>query len=271
MRKNKMMKTKIFFTVQIFFLSVSLMAQVGVNTESPQGVFHIDAARNTNGNTNISDDVVVDTLGRVGVGTNAPQTKVDIRSSAQGQGFSLRDGSQAIGRVLTAMDNTGRAEWQDVGTTVAAPRAIFANDGLTFTTTGGVSYDTGCRLSLPPGRWFVMVAVHAMPNNMYTRPTNADLPYAHVWVRTHFRAAVAAEAPYIIYPTNTSLVSGRVYPFGASMITGFLIIDNIHTAPVTVALYASAASFAAPDRMFPLVIARAQNLENAIAAFALTN
>ncbi|NDW08763.1 hypothetical protein, partial [Dysgonomonas sp. 520] len=104
------MKKKILFLTAIAF-SLTAMAQVGVNTENPQGIFHIDAARNTNGNTNISDDVVVDNNGNVGVGTNAPQTKVDIRSSTINKGFRLQDGSEDSGKVLTS-DASGNATWQ---------------------------------------------------------------------------------------------------------------------------------------------------------------
>ncbi|NDW08156.1 hypothetical protein D0T56_00575 [Dysgonomonas sp. 520] len=98
----------------MFFMVVSLKAQVGVNTESPQGVFHIDAARNTSGNTNVADDVVVDAQGRIGVGTNNPQTKVEIRSSTQGGGFRLQDGSQGSGMVLTS-DANGNGKWSAPG------------------------------------------------------------------------------------------------------------------------------------------------------------
>ncbi|NDW11090.1 hypothetical protein [Dysgonomonas sp. 520] len=88
--------------------------QVGVNTESPQGIFHIDGQRNTNGNTNISDDVVVKTDGNVGIGTNDPQAKVDIRTATQGEGFRLQDGSQGNGMVLTS-DATGNGKWSAPG------------------------------------------------------------------------------------------------------------------------------------------------------------
>ncbi|NDW08167.1 hypothetical protein [Dysgonomonas sp. 520] len=98
----------------IFLAVTALKAQVGVNTESPQGVFHIDAARNTSGNTNVADDVVVDAQGRVGIGTNAPQTKVDIRSSTQGGGFRLQDGSQGNNMILTS-DANGNGRWSAPG------------------------------------------------------------------------------------------------------------------------------------------------------------
>ncbi|NDW10383.1 hypothetical protein [Dysgonomonas sp. 520] len=98
----------------IFLAVTALKAQVGVNTENPQGIFHIDGKRDTNGSTNIADDVMVDTQGRIGIGTNAPQTKIDIRTTTKGGGFRLQDGSQQTGKVLTSSAN-GEATWEMPG------------------------------------------------------------------------------------------------------------------------------------------------------------
>ncbi|NDW09526.1 hypothetical protein [Dysgonomonas sp. 520] len=107
------MKKSLLFLL-LFLAVTTLKSQVGVNTETPQGVFHIDGQRNTNGNTNVADDVVVTSAGNVGIGTNSPQTKVDIRSTTQGGGFRLQDGSQGNGMVLTS-DASGNGKWSAPG------------------------------------------------------------------------------------------------------------------------------------------------------------
>ena len=107
-----MNKNLLFLT--IISLSIMAKAQVGVKTENPQGVFHIDGQGNTNGNTNISDDVVVTATGNMGVGTNAPATKVDIRTTTAGGGFRLQDGTQGNGMVLTS-DTNGNGRWSAPG------------------------------------------------------------------------------------------------------------------------------------------------------------
>ncbi|NDW10122.1 hypothetical protein [Dysgonomonas sp. 520] len=104
------MKKSLLFLLMLLACTIAY-GQVGVNTESPQGVFHIDAQKNTNGNTNIADDIVVKANGNVGIGTNDPQAKVDIRSTTQGGGFRLQDGTQGTNRTLTS-DANGNAFWK---------------------------------------------------------------------------------------------------------------------------------------------------------------
>ena len=107
------MKRKILLLLTLIVAGL-LNAQVGINTENPQGMFHIDGQGNTTANTNISDDVVVTATGNVGVGTNAPATKVDIRTSTAGNGFRLQDGTQGNGMVLTS-DANGNGKWAAPG------------------------------------------------------------------------------------------------------------------------------------------------------------
>ncbi|NDW10571.1 hypothetical protein [Dysgonomonas sp. 520] len=181
--------------VLLIFLAVTaLKAQVGVNTESPQGVFHIDAARNTSGNTNVADDVVVDAQGRVGVGTNVPQTKVDIRSSTQGGGFRLQDGSQADGRVLTS-DASGNAKWRSHG--IQTVNAVWNGDKSFFITdTTSQFVSTGSTITLPPGRW--LVQIHFLLANAAS--STMQSPY---WVRSSFTDGVV--------PVGTSMSVDSVY------------------------------------------------------------
>ncbi|NDW09937.1 hypothetical protein, partial [Dysgonomonas sp. 520] len=255
----------------IFLAVTALKAQVGVNTENPQGIFHIDGKRDTNGNTNVADDVVVDTLGRIGVGTNNPQTKVDIRTTTKGSGFRLQDGSQQTGKVLTAMDNTGRAEWQEIGVRITAPSGTFTREGIDIPEFGGHSplRDTGARLTIPPGKWFVMVSLLAEPSNKSVVPPATDIINAHVYTRTTLSAVNAADDGYIHYD-GSSLVGGQVKPYGFTTFSGFFIIRNSHTASIPLRLDVQTLNYGAPSRMWPIIFARAAHLENSIAAFMLS-
>ena len=91
----------------------SLSAQVGIRTDNPQGMLHVDAKGNTyvglSDTVNISDDVVVTPEGRIGVGTLKPQARLDILSATPGA-IRIADGSQGPGKILTS-DNTGAAGW----------------------------------------------------------------------------------------------------------------------------------------------------------------
>ncbi|WP_345991958.1 hypothetical protein AAEU33_08200 [Chryseobacterium sp. Chry.R1] len=65
---------------------VGTYAQVGVNTVNPQGVFHVDGAKDnpatgTPTATQQANDVLVDASGNVGVGTITPSNKVHINAA----------------------------------------------------------------------------------------------------------------------------------------------------------------------------------------------
>jgi hypothetical protein len=88
---------------------------VGINTENPKGVLHIDGAANNPLSGTISavqaaDDVVVDTLGRMGIGVAAPKAKVHIYSDTPGEAIRIADGTQGNGKALVS-DADGKASW----------------------------------------------------------------------------------------------------------------------------------------------------------------
>ncbi|SHG43800.1 hypothetical protein SAMN05444362_12810 [Dysgonomonas macrotermitis] len=72
------------------FLGVmSLKAQVGINTQTPQGIFHLDALGETSGTTNMKDDIVIASDGGSGVtlsigGASVTGTSISLHSSIKG-------------------------------------------------------------------------------------------------------------------------------------------------------------------------------------------
>ena len=76
---------------------------------------HIDGAANNPLSGTISavqaaDDVVVDTLGRVGIGVAAPAAKVHIYSDTPGEAIRIADGTQGNGKALVS-DADGKVSW----------------------------------------------------------------------------------------------------------------------------------------------------------------
>ncbi|SDI94509.1 hypothetical protein [Chryseobacterium jejuense] len=68
------------------FISVMSFAQVGINTTNPQTVLHVDGAKDnaaTGAPTAAQqlNDFVVTSTGNVGIGTTAPQKKLDINAN----------------------------------------------------------------------------------------------------------------------------------------------------------------------------------------------
>ncbi|PWN68848.1 hypothetical protein C1631_012240 [Chryseobacterium phosphatilyticum] len=82
--KNKINIVYQAFTCILFFYSSKTAAQVGFFTAKPSHPLQIDAAKD-NGTTpdaiKLSNDVVVDAMGNMGVGVLNPKAKVDLRST----------------------------------------------------------------------------------------------------------------------------------------------------------------------------------------------
>jgi hypothetical protein len=103
----------------LFFCASRLAAQVGIRTEDPQGMLHVDAKGDTYNGTDTLDDVVVTPQGRIGVGTLNPQARLHIVSPTKGA-IRIADGTQSGGKILTS-DKDGRAHWTSlVGSWYAA-------------------------------------------------------------------------------------------------------------------------------------------------------
>lgn len=196
--------TFIYAVCITLFLSET-QAQIGVQTENPLAVLHVDPLRDTNstGTSNTSDDVVITSAGNVGIGTVAPAAKLDIRGT-----FRLRDGNQALNKVLVS-DASGNAQWSD------RPKleVIEVNNintllsGKTFTTTPTYS---GISITLPKGAWQVMFQVTCnASNNVYwdfcTSGTTYSLTDAvNRRAMSSARTPVSVNAIYFINQTVTT-------------------------------------------------------------------
>ncbi|WP_146212664.1 hypothetical protein [Dysgonomonas alginatilytica] len=102
------MKKLFLLLVGLFFVGL-LQAQVGINTKSPFGAFHIDPKLNTGGTSSLpandSDDVIVSVNGRVGIGTANPTATLDLRGTIR-----IDDGTQGSGNIFTT-NGTGLGYW----------------------------------------------------------------------------------------------------------------------------------------------------------------
>ncbi|BES61179.1 hypothetical protein DCPSUM001_14230 [Dysgonomonas capnocytophagoides] len=130
MRKYYILSALIMSTI----LSVS--AQVGINIQSPVGVFHI----NPKADTSTADDVIVTEAGNMGLGTTSPQAKLHINASTSETALRIVDGSQKSDRVLVSADATGGVTWG----------AIKGSGGETFVSSTAQSFaaGTGAKLYL---------------------------------------------------------------------------------------------------------------------------
>lgn len=143
---------------------ISLQAQIGINTELPQALFHVDAKSDNNlagipSSAQVLDDVVFTAGGNIGVGTLAPKRKLHIVTggtvAAPKVDLRIEDGNEGVNKVLLA-DANGVAKWHPAPT----PAALLAYrnpSAPNVPTNVATFYNTGSYLDLPPGKWFVTV------------------------------------------------------------------------------------------------------------------
>jgi hypothetical protein len=99
---------------------------IGINTTTPQGILHIAAPQPSN-------DVVIDTAGRMGLGIFPSTVKLDLKTSATTpEAIRIQDGSQGERKLLTS-DEYGAGAWAPMasGSWVAA---LYDGDTLAIST-----------------------------------------------------------------------------------------------------------------------------------------
>lgn len=136
-----------FFILLIVSSRLFIYAQVGINTQNPQGVFHI---HNT---SNSSNDIVFTDDGFLGVGTVSPTAQLQIETTTAVSPLQIVDGNQQDSRVLMS-DATGGANWgtmrgsggnrlvlaEKTYTQASAQQLEFLNNSNTYTATGPGNY-----------------------------------------------------------------------------------------------------------------------------------
>jgi hypothetical protein len=179
----------------LFLCASRSAAQVGIRTEDPQGMLHVDAKGDTYTNpADTLDDVVVTRQGRIGVGTLHPQTRLDVVNSTPGA-IRIADGTQGGGKILTS-DDAGKAHWASTaGSWYAALTGGWvtgANSGTAAQLWPPFAY-TGAELS-PPEAGSVNVA-----DGIIT------VPYTGT-----YRVSITGKA-FTNLPTNFSFILSYLY------------------------------------------------------------
>ncbi len=210
----------------ILFLSTTAYSQVGINTVNPQGVFHVDGAKDnpTTGVPNTAqqaNDVIVTVAGNVGVGTTSPTRKLEIVSRTS-PAFRLNDGSQGNGYVLTS-DANGYGTWKPVQQPVLANWSTSGYSGAVGTT----GY-TGTSITLPPGRWLIFTNILLTANPS----PNASLNQG-VWARMGW----SSTQPGYIYSGGDGNVNSGTLTTSYGLASGTTLINNSTSTDKTYYLF----------------------------------
>lgn len=139
---------KIKILICSLFLAGIASAQIGINTDIPKTLFHVDAKSDNSTAGMESDDFVVTSAGRVGIGTQTPDTKLHIVGKMR-----IVNGFELAGRVLVS-DADGYGKWAEQ----PKPDVVYSNsDVVTELSTHPISSNlpvfVGPSITLPPGDW----------------------------------------------------------------------------------------------------------------------
>lgn len=121
------------------FSAIIVIAQVGINTQNPQGIFNIDGEKNnpSSGSPTASqqlDDFTVKSDGSIGIGTTTPQNKLEINSGITDKsGVRLTNvkNNTIAGALPLAVDSNG-----DVVKSIGAVGTVFIAKVLPDATVG---------------------------------------------------------------------------------------------------------------------------------------
>ncbi|SHF77239.1 hypothetical protein [Dysgonomonas macrotermitis] len=214
----------------LILTALPVMAQIGVNTETPYTLFHLDArytATTTNpdnavpSNIQQQDDVVITEDGKVGIGTITPGAKFEVNTQNVAGMYPLQitDTSDPTGKVLVS-DSNGNALW----TKVQPPRGtVYPIIDIPAST-------------IPAG------SEQLVPNSEFTVPHDGFFSYEIRWW-SYYSAAYATASRIsivLILKRNGVTVDSFRYqtPFiGSSAITSYIPLYSTANANDKLALY----------------------------------
>ncbi|PXV63796.1 hypothetical protein CLV62_11245 [Dysgonomonas alginatilytica] len=166
------------FCILLMILSIAYpinsfsQIQVGILTNTPENVFHIDAAGNNDIVpiiTKYNDEIVVNNDGKMGIGTNTPTAKLHIKGSSNNN-FKLETGNTPLNNAVMVSDADGVGTWQS-----SPPfnqnykwrlSSSFWHTGAALKMTGSVTFSGNLvgavnnpdyTLTIPSGKYLVLI------------------------------------------------------------------------------------------------------------------
>lgn len=191
---------KAIYIIISLLLSNIIVAQIGVNTENPKTLFHIDGASTpattnpTTGSVTVAeavDDVVITNLGNVGIGTMNPSTRLDVITTTPAGAIKIVDTTQGAGKVLVS-DGDG------VGTWGAIIGSWFALLDVVYTPT----YQTALTIRQLKG-FTTGVISSTLEGSVHKANGTISVPYTgkyRVTIAGHWGCNRVGSAPYLVAP-----------------------------------------------------------------------
>lgn len=207
--------------VTIFtFLSITTFSQVGINTENPQAIFHVDGLNDNKTSTTLSstqqnNDFVVTTNGNVGIGVVNPEKKLEIISGGTSTspviGVKIKDGNEGKGKVLVS-DEDGNATWKSL----FSSKENYGNFNWgAETNLGNTNWNSIASLTITPGTHMIYYRLHVLNNSVSN--TSTTYKYARIYVGNRYlwNNGNSKDTP-IIGTTNFQPFMGRDFEIALS-------------------------------------------------------
>ncbi|REC71514.1 hypothetical protein DRF60_20580 [Chryseobacterium elymi] len=217
--------TKIYYIILTLVFSSSAFGQVGINTENPQQMFHIDGQKDNpaTGIPNVTqqkNDFVVTSAGNVGVGVVVPTAKIHTVSEVPYDAFQMQDGSQAAGRFLSS-DANGKGSWVNSPLTPI----VF---GLKNTSeiTLIPNQNIGHSITLSKGKWMVYIG-------LLVNPTGNASPSNNTWMRITLSDSSSSQQDSGFDFLTSSLVSGWLNSISTTSTTRYTFLNGVIPVEIT--------------------------------------
>lgn len=161
----------LYYSSIIFLFTIISFGQTGVNTVLPLHPFHVDPKKDTNSVTltQTTDDFVITSDGKVGIGTIAPQAKLEINGK-----LKLVDGTQADNRIIMG-DALGVARWETLPSITPTIQGYFESAAVKSDASSPTYLDSKAYIELPKGKWIVNLGLTIDNQNDYAMWLHAYL------------------------------------------------------------------------------------------------
>ncbi|WP_343643992.1 hypothetical protein [Chryseobacterium sp.] len=157
------MENKIII-VGLLLCSITTSAQIGINTNDPIGILHINGGNGMTDTDPTNDVMISKPNGNMSIGHIDPTVKLDIKTEgtidSPVYGFKLSDGNQAINKVLYS-DANGVGTWRKL--------TIFSGQDITgsfhwaaYTSIGNINWNRIASLTISPGSHMIYTKIHIL-------------------------------------------------------------------------------------------------------------
>lgn len=224
----------------ILLISTITFSQVGINTTNPQGTFNIDGGNDNSVSPTATEqlnDVIVLPNGNTGLGTTAPTTKLEIKTTTTSTavtGFKLTDGNEAEGRLMKG-DANGVGTWQPINMTRKVQLGKFPTSAAlsySSTTAGTTPIYSNAYIVLEPGKWIVHAGLTIYVD--YTSAVYGDSFSLHTYLSSDKSSLQNNNFNFI----GSDKMSGRMikntWAGSPCLIQGTNVIEVTGTDPVTI-------------------------------------